>query len=96
MSLHVLILQGVLAVLAVAAFAAFLRLVIGPSVVDRIVAFDLITLVVMGIIVTYSVVADRFAFLDAVIILALVAFLATVAFARLLLRVGSEERRWPR
>lgn len=59
-------------------------------------AFDLIVVITMGKIATVAMITDQWVFLDAVIILALLAFLATVAFARFLVNSRDNERRWPR
>lgn len=63
---------------------SFVRLIIGPSLPDRVVALELTSLLSAGIIVNYAVASDQDAFLDAAIVLALIAFLATVTFARYL------------
>ena len=61
---------------------AFVRLARGPSLPDRVVALDLITVLAVAFSALYAIASDQPAFLDAAIALALVAFLATVAFAR--------------
>ncbi len=60
---------------------AFVRLVRGPSLPDRVVALELTSLLAAGMIVTYAVDQGQAVFLDVAIALALVAFLATIAFA---------------
>ena len=69
-----------------AAFLSFLRLVKGPALPDRVVALDLITTLTVAAIVVYAIATDQKALLDATLVVALVAFLATVAFARYLER----------
>jgi multicomponent Na+:H+ antiporter subunit F len=61
---------------------AFLRLVRGPSLPDRVVALDMMTILIVSFCAIYAVVAGDPAFLDVAIVLALVGFLATVALAR--------------
>lgn len=61
---------------------SFVRMARGPSIPDRVVALDLITVLAVAFSALYSIATDQPAFLDAAIALALVAFLATVAFAR--------------
>lgn len=63
---------------------AFLRLAMGPSLPDRVVALDLVTLLTVGFIITYMILSNEAVYLSAVIVVALVAFLGTVAFARYL------------
>ena len=57
-----------------------IRFVIGPTIIDRIIALDLIVTIGIGIIAIYSVLYDQPNFLDIALILALIAFLGTVAF----------------
>ncbi len=68
----------------------FLRLVIGPSIEDRIVALDLLSANAIAFIAVYSIQKNTTTFLDVGIILALLAFLGTVAFAYYLGRRGKE------
>jgi multicomponent Na+:H+ antiporter subunit F len=70
------------AMLSLALLLAFVRLAIGPSVADRVVALDLIGVLSVGIIILYSVATELPVFLDAAIALALVSFAGTIAFAR--------------
>jgi len=59
----------------------FLRLVIGPSIENRIVALDLLSANAIAFIAVYSIQKNTTTFLDVGIIVALLAFLGTVAFA---------------
>ena len=61
--------------------AAFVRMVLGPTLVDRVVAVDLITVLAVAVAGLVAVAANQPAFLDVAVATALVAFLATVAFA---------------
>lgn len=69
------------ALMLLAILCSFVRLVRGPSLPDRVVALDLITIITVAIVGLFAVASDVSAFLDVAIGLALVAFLATVAFA---------------
>ena len=66
----------------VGAIAACVRLVLGPSSADRIVALDLITVLLVALSALLALTTGKVAYLDLCIALALVGFLATVAFAR--------------
>lgn len=77
--------------MSVALVLAFIRLVRGPNLPDRVVALDLIAYLAIGFIATYTIVSEQQAFLDAAITLALVAFLGTVAFARYIERVNDPQ-----
>jgi multicomponent Na+:H+ antiporter subunit F len=72
---------AIFAALGVAMLCAVWRLVRGPTLPDRVVALDLMALLLMGFIVAYAVVTDSAALVDIGLVLALVAFLSTVAFA---------------
>jgi multicomponent Na+:H+ antiporter subunit F len=71
-----------LATLAVALLLAVVRLVKGPTLPDRVVAMDLIGVLVVGLIVVLAASTGVTATLDAAIVIALIAFLGTVAYAR--------------
>lgn len=68
--------------LSISLLLALFRIVMGPSLPDRVVALDLVAFLVIGFIATYSIAVDQPVFLDAAIVLALIAFLGTIAFAR--------------
>ena len=61
---------------------AFVRLVRGPSLPDRVLALDLVSFISVAFIALYSVATGQQVFIDAAIALALIAFLGTLAFAR--------------
>jgi multicomponent Na+:H+ antiporter subunit F len=63
-----------------------LRLVLGPTVIDRIAAVDMLTIVSMSTIALYALVADRFIYLDAALVYGVLSFLAVLAIARYLER----------
>jgi multicomponent Na+:H+ antiporter subunit F len=71
-----------LALLALAALLAFVRLVRGPTLPDRVVAMDLLGVLIVGLIVVYTAATGVKAFLDVGMVIALVSFLGTVAYAR--------------
>jgi multicomponent Na+:H+ antiporter subunit F len=68
----------------------FVRLSVGPSLPDRVVAFELLSSLVIGIIAVSAMATNQPAFLDVAIILALVSFLGTVAFAFYIQQRGSK------
>jgi len=71
----------VLPVLSLAVVAAFVRLVRGPSLPDRVVAFDLLAAIGIGILAAAAVATDQPVVLDVTVVLALVSFLGTIGFA---------------
>ena len=70
-----------LGTLGVAMLVAFIRLVKGPTLPDRIVAMDLFGILVVGLIVVLAGSSGVRETLDAAIVIALVGFLGTVAYA---------------
>ncbi len=76
----------VYAILIVSLFLVFGRLVHGPSLPDRVVALDLIAVLTAGMICVYAIDTNQRVFLDAALVLALIVFLGTIAFARYLER----------
>jgi multicomponent Na+:H+ antiporter subunit F len=70
-----------LVTLGVALLVAFIRLVKGPTLPDRIVAMDLFGVLVVGVIVVLAGWSGVRATLDAAIVIALVGFLGTIAYA---------------
>ena len=70
-----------LAILGVAVLAAVGRLVKGPSLPDRVVAMDLLGVLVVGIIVVLAATTRVRPTLDAAVVIALIGFVATVAYA---------------
>ena len=83
LEVHVLDLamQFTLVTLGVALLMAVARLVKGPTLPDRIVAMDLIGVLVVGLIVVLAASTGVQATLDAAIVIALVGFVGTVAYA---------------
>lgn len=74
----------VLGILVLAMLIAFVRLVRGPGLPDRVVALDLVGSTVSGIIAVYSIANNQPVFVDVAIVMALVIFLGTIAFSRYL------------
>ena len=70
--------------LSLSVAATFLRLLRGPTMADRVVALDLITIEAVGIMLVYCVHTGEYVYLDVAIVWALISFLGTVAFARYL------------
>ncbi len=77
-----------MALLMAALIIGFIRLAKGPGVADRVVAFDLITLTVVGFILLYSVYDKNAIYFDIPIVIALVAFIGTVAISTYLNQKG--------
>ncbi len=74
---------------------AFVRLALGPSLPDRIIALDMMTVSITAFCGIFAISRNDAIFLDIVVVLALIGFLATVAMARFaetwLTRVSKQE-----
>ncbi|WP_432711586.1 monovalent cation/H+ antiporter complex subunit F [Pedobacter sp.] len=68
-------------ILTISVVLVFIRLFKGPEVVDRVIALDLIITIGIGLITTYSIRSGQAVLLDVAMILALIAFLGTIAFS---------------
>jgi multicomponent Na+:H+ antiporter subunit F len=77
-----------LAVLLISIALALVRLIKGPAAADRIVALDLISILIVAFTAAYAVYSGETSFLDVAIGYALIAFLGTVALARFLMRTA--------
>ncbi|MGR3496357.1 monovalent cation/H+ antiporter complex subunit F [Citreimonas sp.] len=66
----------------IAVVMALLRLALGPTLPDRVVALDMMTVAIVSFCGLMATQAEDPAFLDVALALALVGFLATVALAR--------------
>jgi multisubunit Na+/H+ antiporter MnhF subunit len=75
------VIHTALVTLGVALLIAVVRLVKGPTLPDRVVAMDLIGVLVVGLIVVLAASTRVPATLDAAIVIALIGFVGTVAYA---------------
>lgn len=79
-----------LVLLTLAILVAFIRLVMGPDQADRIVALDLISVLIVAYLAALSIYTGQKSYLDVAIAYALIAFLGTVALARFRERLAKE------
>jgi multicomponent Na+:H+ antiporter subunit F len=61
-----------------------IRFVIGPEIVDRVVAIDLLTIIAIAVIALLAHIANRFIYLDVALVYGLLSFLGVLAVARYL------------
>ncbi|MCX2741857.1 monovalent cation/H+ antiporter complex subunit F [Pontibacter anaerobius] len=64
-----------------------IRFAIGPTLPDRVTAFDLFVANVIGIIVIYTELTHNEDFIDVAMILSLFGFLGSISFAYYIIRV---------
>jgi len=82
----------VIVMLAVSGLIIVVRLFKGPTGPDRVVAIDALTLVGVAAVALGAMISGEIVFLDVAVVLSLVAFLGTVAFAPLF-RKSEQNRR---
>lgn len=80
-----------LGVLSVSLLLTVVRVVIGPTLSDRVLALDMLVAVAIGFIAILGIRTGYSLYADIAIALGLVGFLATVAFARFILQRQSVE-----
>jgi multicomponent Na+:H+ antiporter subunit F len=80
-----------LVLLTLAMLLCIVRLVRGPTLADRILALDTITVLAVGYIAVFAIRTGFVLYIDVAIAIALVGFLATVALARYLLERPRQE-----
>jgi multicomponent Na+:H+ antiporter subunit F len=68
--------------ISAAFFIALIRVVWGPTLPDRVVAVDLIGVSAVCLMVVAAIDSNEPAFLDTAVVIALLGFLGTVAYAR--------------
>lgn len=72
--------------LSISLLVIVVRIVVGPTLPDRILALDAMVAVAIGFIAVTAVATGYYLYIDIAIALGLVGFLATAAFAGLILR----------
>ncbi|GAB6861997.1 monovalent cation/H+ antiporter complex subunit F [Haloplanus litoreus] len=78
----VLVVDGAIVLVAVLSLLCGYRAVRGPTVPDRVVALDAIATNVVAIAVLFAIKTDRGLFVTVSLVLAIIAFLSTVAAAK--------------
>ena len=84
-------LNAALGLLSLALLITVVRVVIGPTLPDRVMALDMLVAVAIGFIAVLGVKTGQGLYAGIAIALGLVGFLATVAFARFVLQRRSIE-----
>jgi multicomponent Na+:H+ antiporter subunit F len=62
------------------------RLIIGRTVVDRVAAVDMLTIISISLIALYAHISGRFIYLDVALVYGVLSFLSVLAVARYLER----------
>ncbi len=82
----IMVVDIALAVVAISIGICFYRVILGPTVPDRVVALDTIAVNIVAVISLYSIKLETKLFLDAVLVIAILGFVGTVAIAKFLQR----------
>lgn len=77
-----IILRISLGILAIAALLALFRVIRGPTLPDRVVALDLFGILVASFTVVNAAATGLSFFLDIALVIALLSFVGTIAYAR--------------
>ena len=84
-------LNAALGLLSLALLITVMRVIIGPTLPDRVMALDMLVAVAIGFIAVLGIKTGQALYADIAIALGLVGFLATVALARFVLKHRSIE-----
>lgn len=76
---------------AVCFFLMLYRLVMGPTLADRVVAVDLLAYISIGFAIVYAIASQQPMYLEVGLVVGLIAFLSTIVFARYIERVHVAE-----
>ena len=79
-------LYAAFAITALSQIMAMVRLWIGPSTADRILALDTMFINALGLIVLLGIAQGTAIYFEATLIIAMLGFVSTVAYARFVLR----------
>jgi multicomponent Na+:H+ antiporter subunit F len=75
------IIYFVLPVLSFSMLMIFIRLFMGPTLIDKVIALDLLVIVGIASFSAYAILHNKKMILDICLIIAIIAFLSTIAFA---------------
>lgn len=78
---------------AIAIGIAVLRIILGPSMPDRVLALDVIGVNLIASIAVFSVMLNTKAFLEVILILGILSFIGTIAYSKFIERGVIVERK---
>lgn len=70
----------------IAIVITFVRIIVGPSFPDRVIAMDVIGVNLISAIATVSLLFKTRAFLDVILVLGILAFISTISFSKFIER----------
>ncbi|MFS0690982.1 Na(+)/H(+) antiporter subunit F1 [Sporosarcina sp. 179-K 8C2 HS] len=72
---------------------AVIRIILGPSMPDRVIALDMIGVNLIAMIAVVSIMMKTKAFLEVILILGILSFIGTIAFSKSIERGAIVERK---
>lgn len=88
-----LILYLSLILFGIAIFITFIRIIIGPTFPDRVIAMDVVGVNLISAIAIVSILFQTRAFFDVILVLGILAFISTISFSKFLERGVIIERK---
>ncbi|GAF15395.1 LOW QUALITY PROTEIN: Na(+) H(+) antiporter subunit F [Bacillus sp. JCM 19045] len=80
------ILSWILVAKCVGALLCVIRVLIGPTLSDRIAALDTLALMLIGFVGILMIIQDTIAYTEVVLVIAILAFIGSIALAKFLER----------
>lgn len=91
--MSIIILKIALIIYTIAIAVVMIRIVKGPSLPDRVIAFDSISAMLMSFVGVLSIVMNTTYFFEAILIIGVVSFISTIATSRFIERGVIFERK---
>lgn len=88
-----LILYLSLILFGIAIFITFIRIIIGPTFPDRVIAMDVVGVNLISAIAIVSILFQTREFFDVILVLGILAFISTISFSKFLERGVIIERK---
>lgn len=82
-----------LVLIGIAIVITLIRIIIGPSLTDRILSLDIVGVQIVSVLAIISIILETDAFLGVLLILAILSFIGTIAFTKFIERGVIIERR---
>lgn len=82
-----------LILVGIAILITFIRIIIGPTFPDRVIAMDVVGVNLISAIAIVSILFNTRAFFDVILVLGILAFISTISFSKFLERGVIIERK---
>src|SRR5699024_12576051 len=82
-----------LSLFGVAIFITFIRILLGPTFPDRVIAMDVVGVNLITAIGILSILFNTKAFLDVILVLGILAFISTISYSKFIERWSIIERK---